>query len=77
MKERLLSLPQLLFIVGTRAVLGAGVALLATDRITDRRKKRALGLTLAAVGVATTIPAARTFMHARPTLMHRLALRFS
>jgi hypothetical protein len=77
MKERLLSLPQLLFIVGTRAVLGAGVALLATGRMTDSRKKRNLGLTLAAVGAATTIPAARIFVKARPTLLQRLSLKFS
>ena len=76
MKERLLSLRQLLFIVGTRAALSAGVALLATDRMSGG-KKRALGLTLAAVGAATTIPAARILATARPTLRHRLALRFS
>jgi hypothetical protein len=56
MKKRLLSIPQLLFVVGTRAALGAGVGLLAGSRLSDR-KRRAAGLTLALVGAATTIPA--------------------
>jgi hypothetical protein len=58
MKERMLTTPQLLFVVGTRAALGAGVALLASSNLTDRTRRRA-GLTLALAGIATTIPAAR------------------
>lgn len=75
MKKRLLSVPQLLFVVGTRAVLGAGVALLASGRLSER-KRRATGLTLALVGVATTIPAARIVAAAKPSLLTRVAQRF-
>lgn len=76
MKKRLLSVPQLLFIVSTRAALGAGVALLASGD-SSKRKRRATGLTLALIGAATTIPAARIVAAARPSLRKRLALRFS
>jgi len=75
MKKRSLSIPQLLFVAGTRAVLGAGVALLATRRLSER-KRRAAGLTLALVGAATTIPAARIVARANPSLLTRLAHRF-
>jgi hypothetical protein len=76
MKKRLLSIPQLMFVAGTRAALGAGVALLASRRLSDR-KRRAAGLTLALVGVATTIPAARMVAAAKPSLMARLTHRFA
>ena len=58
MKKRLLSISQLMFVVGTRAALGAGIGLLASARLSNR-KRRAAGLTLALVGAATTIPAVR------------------
>jgi hypothetical protein len=55
-KEIQLSRPELAFIIATRAMLGAGVALLFADRLTAERRK-AVGATLAAVGLLTTIPA--------------------
>jgi hypothetical protein len=55
-KEIQLSRPELAFIIATRAMLGAGVALLLADRLTAERRK-AVGATLAAVGLLTTIPA--------------------
>jgi hypothetical protein len=75
MKKHPLSIPQLMFVAGTRAVLGAGVALLATRRLSDR-KRRTAGLALALVGVATTIPAARIVAGASPSLMAGMAHRF-
>jgi hypothetical protein len=39
----------------TRAFLGAGIALLFADRLGEKRK--AIGATLALVGLVTTIPA--------------------
>ena len=72
MKKRMISIPQLVFVAGTRAALGAGVGLLASRRLSDR-KRRAAGLTLALVGAATTIPAARMIAGARPSLIARLA----
>jgi hypothetical protein len=55
-KEIQLSRPELAFIIATRAMLGAGVALLLSDRLTAEQRK-AVGATLAIVGLLTTIPA--------------------
>jgi len=56
MKEVQLTRPELGFIVITRAMLGAGIALLLANRLdTDQRK--AVGVTLALIGAVTTIPA--------------------
>ena len=56
MKEVQLTRPELGFIVITRAMLGAEIALLLADRLeTDQRK--AVGVTLALIGAVTTIPA--------------------
>lgn len=52
-----LSLPQFGFVVATRAALGAGIGLLAADRLRYRNRHR-LGKALLAIGVLTTIPAA-------------------
>ncbi|HBA71318.1 MAG TPA: hypothetical protein DER40_18540 [Geobacter sp.] len=55
MKTTCISIPELALIAGTRAALGAGVALIAGDRLTKEQKK-AVGWTLFLVGVVTTIP---------------------
>jgi len=52
-----LRLPELGMVVGTRAMLGAGVALLLADRISDDTRK-GIGWALVAIGVLTTVPAA-------------------
>ena len=57
MKELVLNPPLLMFVVGTRAAMAFGVGLLASERIPER-VRRPLGLSLVALGVATTIPAA-------------------
>ena len=57
MKHLVLDLPTFGFVVVTRAVLGMGIGLLASERLPVRRR-RAIGATLVAVGAATTIPAA-------------------
>jgi hypothetical protein len=59
MRNLALSLPTFGFIVGTRAALAFGVALLVSDRIPASRR-RALGYALLAIGAATTVPAARS-----------------
>jgi len=57
MRETHLTLPELALVAGTRAALGAGLALLLGDRLgVDQRK--ALGWGLFVVGAATTIPLA-------------------
>jgi NhaP-type Na+/H+ or K+/H+ antiporter len=52
------SLPQFLFVVGTRAALGAGLGLLASLKL-RRCYQKQLGIALLAFGALTTIPAAR------------------
>ena len=70
MEDRPLNMPKLLFIIGTRAMLGAGVALLVSRRMTERARFR-VGVTLALIGAITTIPAARLVMHANRSLPDR------
>ena len=57
MRERALTLPEIILFGGTRAALGAGLALLLSDRL-NRDQRRAVGLTLFLVGALTTIPLA-------------------
>lgn len=57
MIQRTITLPELGMIAGTRAALGAGIALLLADRLNDDQR-RAVGWTLFAVGVVSTIPLA-------------------
>jgi len=72
MKDRMLSLPKLMFVVGTRAALGAGIGMLASRRMTAR-KTLVTGVTLALIGAATTIPAVRLVANAKPSLLQRAA----
>ena len=57
MCETQLSLRELALIAGTRAALGAGLALLLGDRLPARERK-VFGWALLLAGVATTIPLA-------------------
>lgn len=52
-----LSLPNLGLLVATRGMLGAGVALLLAEKLTPEQRK-SIGWTLAAIGLATTVPLA-------------------
>jgi hypothetical protein len=58
MRTRALSLPEMMFIVGTRAALAAGVALLLSDRLKPSTR-RATGWALTAVGILSTVPAVK------------------
>jgi hypothetical protein len=51
------TLPELGLIAATRAMLGAGIALLLADRLTPEQRK-AIGWTLVGVGALTTVPLA-------------------
>jgi hypothetical protein len=62
MKPRSITLPELGMIAGTRAALGAGIALLLADQMDDEQR-RAVGWTLLAVGVLSTIPLAAEILH--------------
>jgi hypothetical protein len=55
MIERKLTLPEIALIGGTRAALGAGVALLLGQKLSSDKRKGA-GWALLAVGALTTIP---------------------
>ena len=57
MKKLDVSLPKLLFVAVTRVALGAGVGLLAADKLRCGQRRR-LGATLLVIGALTTIPAA-------------------
>jgi hypothetical protein len=52
------------FVVATRAALAFGAGLLIASRIPEPRR-RAIGLTLVSLGVATTIPAVRAVLSTR------------
>ena len=64
MRRLALTIPEIAFIAGTRGALGVGVGLLLSSKIGESRR-RALGWGLFALGVATTIPAARTIFGKR------------
>lgn len=54
-KTAALTLPEIGLISGTRALLGAGAALLLADRF-NLSQRKAIGWTLLLVGAATTLP---------------------
>jgi hypothetical protein len=54
---------QIAFIVGTRAMLAGGIAML-TAGLVPRPIRRMVGIGLVAAGAVTTIPALRTLMKA-------------
>jgi hypothetical protein len=55
MKQVPLTIPEIGLIAGTRAAGAAGLALLLSDRM-NPEQRRAIGWTLLAVGVITTVP---------------------
>ena len=57
MKTTTLTIPELILIAGTRALLGAGLALLISNRLTAEQRQTA-GVVLTAVGILTTFPLA-------------------
>jgi hypothetical protein len=58
MKNLILNVPTLMFVVGTRAALGVGIGMLLSSKLSETYRRR-LGLSLVAIGAVTTIPAAR------------------
>lgn len=56
MGKLVLNFPTFGFVVATRAMIGAGLGLLLSDRL-DGDRRRKVGATLLAVGAASTIPA--------------------
>jgi len=58
MRKHRLTVPQIGFVVGTRAALAAGAGLLLSGRLSGSVRRR-LGIALVAFGALTTIPALR------------------
>lgn len=56
MKRFNLPAPLFFFIVMTRALLGAGVGILVSDKL-PRRRRKTVGAALMGIGALTTIPA--------------------
>ena len=57
MKTTRVTVPELMLVAGTRAILGAGVGLLLSSRLSDDQRKAA-GWALFTVGALTTVPLA-------------------
>jgi hypothetical protein len=57
MKTTTLTIPELVLVAGTRALLGAGIALLISDHLTAEQRRTA-GIVLTAIGLITTVPLA-------------------
>jgi hypothetical protein len=66
MKRLNLPAPAFFFIVATRALLGAGVGLLVSDKL-PRRQRRKLGAMLVGLGALTTIPAILSLVRSSTT----------
>ena len=55
MKERTLTIPEIMLIAGTRVALGAGIGLLLADKLNEERRRGA-GYALLVFGALSTIP---------------------
>ena len=55
MKEKMLTIPEIMLIAGTRIALGAGIELLLADELIEDHRRGAKWALLA-VGVLSTIP---------------------
>ena len=55
MRERGLTIPEIMLIAGTRIALGAGVGLLIGDKL-SRDARKGAGWALAAVGALSSVP---------------------
>ena len=71
MKRISLSVPQLLFVVATRAALAAGVALLISQRL-SKGQRRVAGASLLGLGAVSTFPAAKFVLNRPRPLAQRL-----
>ena len=72
MKQVILPIPTLGFIVATRAALGVGIGLLVSSRMPESRRRQ-IGAALVAIGAATTIPAVMNVMRGKRAVLARRA----
>jgi hypothetical protein len=70
MKERILTIPKIAMIAGTRVGLGVGIGLLISDRFYKDQRK-AVGWALVGMGVLTTIPIVAGILGKGPLAHHR------
>jgi len=64
MSKLVLNVPTFGFVVATRAMIGLGVGLLMSDRLTADGR-RVVGATLLAIGAVSTVPALFAVLHGR------------
>jgi hypothetical protein len=57
LKERKVTIPELILVGGTRAAIGLGVGLLVKDKL-NKDQRKAAGLALLLIGALSTIPLA-------------------
>jgi hypothetical protein len=57
MRERIVTIPEIMLIGGTRVALGVGLGLLFADKL-SRDARKSAGFALLAVGALSTIPLA-------------------
>lgn len=62
LKERKVTVPELILIAGTRVALGAGLGLLLGEKLSKDERKGA-GWALFVIGAATTVPLAMGLFH--------------
>lgn len=67
MRERQVSMADIFLIAGTRVALGIGIGLLISERF-NRDQRKAVGLSLLAVGAISTIPLAINVIGRRTSL---------
>jgi len=65
MKTFEVSLPEFAFVAATRGMAGAGLGLLLSDCIKSIERRKAVGWTLLAIGILTTVPIALTLVSRR------------
>jgi len=65
MREKNVTVPELMFIAGTRVALGIGIGLLLSDKLNKNERKRT-ATALIAIGVLTTIPIATSVFRRSP-----------
>ena len=65
MKERGLTIPEIMLIGGTRVALGAGIGLLISDRL-KKDQRNGAGWALLGIGVLSSIPLVIGVLSKRP-----------
>jgi CBS domain-containing protein len=70
LKERSITLPELILIAGTRAAIGVGVGLLVKEKL-NKDQRRGAGLALVILGGLSTIPLALGFFSKRGEKLDR------